>query len=96
MDLNVLLQVLNILAILGSVAFFVFKIDKRLAVVDHILSTVTGRIEKIDKDLERLAHVTIEIARQDERMTAQDVRITQLSSRLDEHVVKDRLQRKRT
>lgn len=44
--------------------------------------------ENINKKLEGLSQATIEIARQDERMTSQDIRLNNLAVRLDEYLSK--------
>lgn len=87
-DLNVTLQILQILSILGGGFFFLARMEKKLAIVYTIQETFTRRLEKVDAELEKLTNVTVDMARQSERMTAFDVRLTAVSVRIDDLAAK--------
>lgn len=84
LDLNITLQILQILSILGGGFFFLARMEKKLAIVYTIQDTFTKRLERIDAELDKLTNVTVDMARQHERMTSFDMRLTTISVRLDD------------
>lgn len=47
------------------------------------------RLDKLSAEISELTKMTIQLARQEERMTSLDIRITELSRRLQDHIVLD-------
>lgn len=77
-------NIIQIVVILISGLIFLYRMESRLVLLTNIQENFTQRLSKIDAELEKLASVTIQIARQDERMTAQDVRLQEFSNRLED------------
>ncbi len=66
--------------------FFLYRMEARLIVLSTVQETFTAKLREMETELKKLAEVTIEIARQDERMTSQDLRINTIALRLDEYL----------
>lgn len=93
-DIAFIVSAVQLLALLGGGFYFLAKIeskiDTRLIKLNTLQEGFKEELESIKIKLDALSKVTIEIARQDERMTAQDLRITQLAVRVDDHLSKAR------
>ena len=74
---------IQVAVLIGGGLWFVWEMRTRMALLGNAQHKFIERPTRIDDQLENLAKVTIEIARQDERMNAQDARIQELSNRLD-------------
>lgn len=77
-------NIIQIVVILISGLIFLYRMESRLILLTNIQENFTQRLSKIDAELEKLSNVTIQIARQDERMTAQDNRLQEFSNRLED------------
>lgn len=77
-------NILQIVAMLLGGLYFVWVMDKRIAILNMTQATFTERLTKIDVELQQLTKITVDIARQDERMTAQDTRVQELSNRVED------------
>lgn len=76
--------VLQIIAMVASIGYFVWKLQIQLEVLSAQHRTFAQRIDTVDTKLDKLSTVVIDIARQEERMDAQDKRIQELTSRIAE------------
>ena len=81
-----ILQILQIFVILSGGLFFLYQIKAQLIVLTSVQSTLGGRLELLETEIKKLSEVTIDLAKQGERMTALDLRMTTLSTRLDDFV----------
>lgn len=77
-------HIIQILAILAGGFYFIWEMRTKMLLLANAGESVARRLDKVDMQLEKLAGVTIDLARQEERMTAQDLRIQELSNRLDD------------
>ena len=77
-------NLIQIVAMLLGGLYFLYTIKQEIALLANSQRNFVERLGKIDTDLAQLANVTIEIARQGERMTAQDRRLQELSNRMDD------------
>lgn len=89
-------NILTILALAGSAAIFLYRLEGKLLILHNTQNTFTNQLDKIDKELEKLSQVTIDMARQDERISAQDMRLNMIAQRLDIYVTKVDSKRQRS
>ncbi len=80
------LQVLQILVILAGGLFFLYQIKAQLIVMSSIQQNLGDRLKQLEVEIKQLAEVTIDLAKQGERMTALDLRMTNLSTRIDDYI----------
>lgn len=76
--------VLEIIAMVGSIAYFVYSMKTELAVLANSHRLSISRLDSVDSKLEKLSTVIVDLARQEERMNAQDTRINEISNRVVE------------
>jgi len=76
-------NILTILALATSAFIFMYRLEGKLLLVATKQSDFNARLEKIDNELEKLTQVAIEMARQDERISAQDMRLNMMAARID-------------
>lgn len=77
-------NLLQIIAMLGGGLYFLYSMKGELAVINNVQQNFKDQLNVMNEELKVLSKITIEIARQDERMNAQDIRLTTLSVRIDE------------
>ena len=77
-------NVLQIVAMMLGGLYFVWVMEKKISILAITQTALTDRLTKIDVELQQLTKITVDIARQDERMTAQDTRIQELSNRVED------------
>ena len=77
-------NILQIAAMLGGGLYFLFSIKAELIKMSTIQEMFTNRLSILETDIKKLSEVTIEMARQNERMTSQDNRINTITLRLDD------------
>lgn len=75
----------NLLSIIGFFAagftvFYGMRSDIRM--LDQRIGTVEGDLTKIDESLKQIVKIFVEMARQDERMSAMDRRMNDLANRV--------------
>jgi len=75
--------ILQILTMIIGGGYFLWQMKAELAVVHSHQSAFSKALEKMDQEITILSNATVDIARQDERMNAQDSRLQELSNRLD-------------
>jgi hypothetical protein len=81
-----ILQILQILVILSGGLFFLYQIKAQLIVISSIQQNLGDRLRQLEVEIKQLAEVTIDLAKQGERMTALDLRMTNLSTRIDDYI----------
>lgn len=79
-------NLLQIIIMLGGGIYFLYSIKTEMAVMGNIQKNFSDKLTRVDLQLEELARVIIEMAKQGERMLAQDVRMQELSNRLDFYI----------
>ena len=79
-------NILTIASMLIGGLFFLWRMEARIIVMTSAQEMLTNRLAVIDREIKDLAKITIEIARQDERMTNQDIRVNTLALRLDDFI----------
>lgn len=79
-------NILQIFAMLFGGLFFLYRMEARLIVLSAVQETFVNRLTNLETEVKKLADVTVEIARQDERMTSQDLRINTIAIRVDEYL----------
>lgn len=77
-------NVLQIVAMMLCGLYFVWVMEKKISLLALTQTNLAERLSKIDIELQQLTKITVDIARQDERMTAQDTRIQELSNRVED------------
>lgn len=77
-------NLLQIIAMLLGGLYFIWVMEKKISILAINHTNFSERLTKIDIELQALAKITVEIARQDERMTAQDKRLQELSVRIED------------
>jgi len=76
MDLaNNLGNIIQIFVIVAGGIYFVWEMRTQLKLLRQSQDNIHDRLEKMDTEIENLAKVTIEMARQDERMAAMEQRV---------------------
>ena len=73
-------NIIDVLIFLGSCATVIFRIEGKLGIVTATQTSFMSRLDRVDEELRELAKVTIEMARQTERLNSYDARITTLES----------------
>ena len=84
-------HMIQLSAILIGGFFFVWEMRTKLLMLTDQHSTFANRLQKIDDEIVVITKFSIEIARQQERMLAQDQRIQEISNRLEYHCKKEGL-----
>jgi len=77
-------SILQIVAMVGGGIWFLFSIKTELIKLSVVQETFASKIVEIEVELKKLSEVTIDMARQAERMTAQDNRLNILAARVEE------------
>lgn len=77
-------NLLQIVAMLAGGFYFLYTMKGEMSILTVIQKQFASRLDKIDQELVLLSKVTVDLARQDERMTAQDKRLQELSIRIDD------------
>lgn len=85
---------LNIAAMLAGGLYFLWEVKAKLSILTNSHQGLVERLDKVDHKLEALGQTTIIIARQEERMAAQDGRIQELSNRFNDYMNKNSIKRK--
>lgn len=88
-------NILTILALAGSVLLFMYRLEGKLVILHNTQNMFKDQLNKIDNELEKLSQVTIEMARQDERISAQDMRLNMIAQKIDMCTVKLETRRQR-
>lgn len=87
-------MILQTIAIAVGGLFFLWQMKLELNLLKVNQQQVDVKLENITQKVNELGHAAIQIARQDERITAQDLRIQELSNRVAEcrhsHITKKR------
>lgn len=73
--------IIQTIGIVGSVAFFVWKMHARLLVMDVKLTAVVEHNDRIDIELHKLRDVVITLAQQGERLNHFEKRIAALENK---------------
>lgn len=81
--LNSVLTILQIAIIILGGFYFLWKIESKLQILTVSYNTVTSRLDKVDIKLDGLTAIAIQLAKQEERMNAQDNRVQELSNRIE-------------
>lgn len=81
-------NILTIIALATSAFIFMYRLEGKLMLVVTKQGDFNERLDKIDNELEKLTQVAIEMARQDERIAGQDMRLNMLAARLDACAIK--------
>jgi hypothetical protein len=76
--------VIEIASIAAGGMFALSRVTTQFALLNNSHSGALKRLDVLDAKLEGLTKVTVELARQEERMNAQDGRIQELSNRVVE------------
>lgn len=79
---NNVLTILQILGILGGGVWFYAGIKQEVKSLATSSIEFAKKLEKVDQKLEGFNGVLIQLAKQEERMTSQDQRLQELSSRI--------------
>jgi len=85
---------IQLFSILGGGAFVIMRIQTQLALlvqekrIEHTTNvsrfdTIDGRFNSLDKELETLTRVVIDLAKQDERINAMEQRLQDLVNKVD-------------
>lgn len=78
-----ILTILQICAIVGGFVYFSARMENKIVLLANAHQSFIQRLDKVDSKLDGLTVVTTQIARQEERMVAQDQRMQEISNRLD-------------
>lgn len=70
--------IINTIGVVGSVAFFVWRMQARLDVVDVRLATIVEKNDKFEKELNKLTDVVVEQAKQTQRLDTFDDRLKEV------------------
>jgi hypothetical protein len=81
-------NILQIIIIVSGGLFAIWEIRTRMAVIVSNHEALTQKTAKIAGELEQLAKLAVEIARQDERMAAIDRRLEDMFNRISNCVSK--------
>lgn len=82
-SLGNILTLLQILGILGGGVWFYAGVKGEIKALSAGHLEFVKKLEKVDNKLESFNGVLIQLAKQEERMTAQDTRLQELSMRID-------------
>lgn len=85
-NLGHVLQILQILAMVAGGLFFLYQIKAQLILMAASQQNLSDRLKQLEVEIKQLAEVTIDLAKQGERMTALDLRMTNLSTRVDDYI----------
>lgn len=77
------------LAIVGTMAAFLIRINTEVKVLVQRISQSELRLGLLDTRMEKLSQVVVDLAKQDQRLNNVEMRVQELSMRLYEHVKKD-------
>lgn len=78
--------VLQTVTIIGSALIFIWKLHTKLEIMDTKQTAVVAKIDTIEKELEKLTTVTIEQAKQTQRLDNFESRLQEISNRIFDHV----------
>lgn len=74
---------LNVMTLVVGGLYALAKVDAKLQSLTNAHEGFVERLNKMDTKLEAFGSTLVQIAKQEERMNAQDIRVQELSSRLD-------------
>lgn len=74
---------LNVVTLIVGGLYALAKVDTRLQSLTSAHEGFVERLNKVDTKLEAFGSTLIQLAKQEERMNAQDTRLQELSSRID-------------
>lgn len=74
--------VLQTMAIAGGGIYFLIQMKHELHILKHVQQAIDSRLTRIDMTIANLSNSAVEIARQDERLSAMDIRLQELSNRI--------------
>lgn len=69
-------------AIIGGGAYFIWSIKASVAILVAQQGTINDKLVKMEAAIDKLSTAAVELARQDERLNAMDVRMQELSNRI--------------
>jgi prefoldin subunit 5 len=75
--------IIEVIAFGGGGIWFVWTMKTAIELLTQSLKTVIGRLDKVDEEIDKLKEVVVTLAKQEERLAAQDKRAQELSIRLD-------------
>lgn len=73
-------HILQLFAIIGGGVWFLWEMRAKLALLAVKQQDLLVKVDKIDSDVDKLSQVTIQIARQDERINAFERRIEDINT----------------
>lgn len=74
-DIGTIVQTISVV---GSVAFFVWRMQARLDVMDVRLATIVEKNDKFEREIARLTEVVVEQAKQSQRLDTFDDRLKEV------------------
>lgn len=77
------------LAIVGTMAAFLIRINTEVKVLVQRISQSELRLVSVDARMEKLSQLVVDLAKQDQRLNNVELRVQELSMRLYEHVKKE-------
>lgn len=78
-----ILTILQILAIISGGIWFSARMEAKIGALTSAHANFVSRLDKVDGKLDGFNNVLVQLAKQEERMTAQDSRLQELSMRID-------------
>jgi hypothetical protein len=81
-------NLLQIAVIAGGGIIFMIRFVSKFTLLDDAHKGFSMRFDKIDEELRKITAVSVQLARQDERLNFVDQRIIMLAARLDGHVAR--------
>ena len=82
--------ILQTFILMSTISYFIWRIHTRAEILETRLNQFDKTINKIDLELEKLITVTVELAKQDQRIANLELRIQAVSNRTFE-VIKIRI-----
>lgn len=86
-DLQIVVQFTEILTFIAGAVWFVSKLNSQISIIlnqNHLeRESNVLRFSEIETQLRELIKATVQLARQEERLSAQDARLQELSHRID-------------
>lgn len=77
-------SILQIISFCGTVAYFIFKLQWRLDRVDE-------KLQKIDREQEKITSIIVDLAKQDQRLTHVEERLQEISNRVFKHMQSEKI-----
>lgn len=74
---------INALSMLGGGLYALSRLDSRLQLLGSAHENFVERLNKVDVRLEAMGENMMQLVKQEERLNAQDIRLQELSNRLD-------------